>query len=269
MKIALLKLSGKTLNDLLTTDKWINTISAIKSNFDGLVLVHGAGKDITEWSNKLGLKNEFANGHRITTKEQMDVVAAVQAGVLNAKVVARLNSQNIESAGFTGIDRKTFTAEYLDIKIGFVGKPFVSGSTEWILDLIEKDVVPVFSSVCMDVQGNLMNVNADLFAETLALAISADTVFFASDVEGVIINGKVQSSLSEDNILKGIDSGDITEGMVPKLKSCIELLNKGIHKIWIGSTIDNNSLSVSNDNNLLGTWITTKNESEYELLRTA
>ena len=269
MKIALLKLSGKTLNDLLLTDKWINSISIIQSNFDGLIIVHGAGKDITEWSNKLGLKNEFVNGHRVTTKEQMDVVAAVQAGMLNSKVVARLNSLNIESAGFTGIDRGTFTAQYLDKNLGFVGKPVLSGSTQWILDLINKNVVPVFSSVCMNAEGDLMNVNADLFAETLALAVSVDTVFFASDVDGVILNGKVKKSLSEDEILKGIEAGDITAGMVPKLTSCIELLNKGLHKIWIGSNIETTSLPNSGENNLHGTWITTKHESEYELLRTA
>ena len=267
MKIALLKLSGKTLNDLLTTEKWTDSIKHIRSNFDGLIIVHGAGKDISEWSNKLGLKNEFVNGHRVTTKEQMDVVAAVQAGMLNAKVVARLNATGFESAGFSGIDRNTFSAEYLDKSLGYVGKPNLTGSTAWISELLEKKVIPVFSSVCADSLGNLMNVNADLFSETLALALNADTVFFASDVNGVIINGEIKHSLTEVEILKGIETGQITEGMIPKLTSCIGLLKKGIHKIWIGSKIENDLSLINSNKN--GTWIITKYENEYELLKTA
>ncbi len=267
MKIALLKLSGKTLNDLLFTDKWLDSIKLLKSSFDGLIIVHGAGKDITEWSDKLGLKNEFVNGHRVTTQEQMDVVAAVQAGMLNAKVVARLVSSGFESAGHTGIDRGTFKAEYLDKKLGFVGKPVPANSADWILELLEKNVIPVFSSVSMDSEGKLMNVNADLFAETMALALNIDTIFFASDVEGVKISGETKHSLSEKEILDGIESGDITEGMIPKLTSCIALLKKGIHKIWIGSKIENNNSVLNEVKN--GTWITTKYESEYELLKTA
>ncbi len=267
MKIALLKLSGKTLNDLLFTDKWIDSIKQLKSVFDGLIVVHGAGKDISEWSGKLGLKNEFIDGHRITTKEQMDVVAAVQAGMLNAKVVARLVSSGFESAGLTGIDRGTFTAEYLDKRLGFVGKPVQTNSADWILELIEKNVIPVFSSVSMDAEGNLMNVNADLFAETIALTLNIDTIFFASDVDGVLINGEVKHSLSENEILKGIETGQITEGMIPKLTSCVGLLKKGIHKIWIGSKLGNNFSGINEVKN--GTWITTKYESEYELLKTA
>lgn len=267
MKTALLKLSGKTLNDLLTTDKWLNSVKQIKNKFDGLIIVHGAGKDISEWSDKLGLKNEFINGHRVTTKEQMDVVAAVQAGILNSKIVARLNSSGIESSGHSGIDRGTFTAEYLDKKLGYVGKIVKTNSADWISELLEKKVVPVFSSVSMDSDGNLMNVNADLFAEILALTLNVDTVFFASDVDGVIINGEVKPSLCENEIIKGIENGHITEGMIPKLTSCVGLLRKGINKIWIGSKIGDGLSGLSGSKN--GTWIITKYENEYELLKTA
>ena len=267
MKIALLKLSGKTLNDLLSTDKWLDSIKQLKSEFDSLIIVHGAGKDISEWSNKLGFKNEFIDGHRVTTKEQMDVVAAVQAGMLNAKVVAKLVSSGYESIGLTGIDMGTFTAEYLDKRLGFVGKPVLLNSANWILELLEKKVIPVYSSVSMDSYGNLMNVNADLFAETLALALNIDTIFFASDVDGVMIDGEIKHSLSEAEIRKGIEIGQITDGMIPKLTSCIELLKKGIHKIWIGSKIEKDFSMINETKN--GTWIITKYESEYELLKTA
>ena len=268
MKIALLKLSGKTLTDFVSSVKWIEIIKKLYSEFDAIIIVHGAGKDISDWSTKLGLKNEFLNGQRITTAEQMNVVAAVQAGVANTKIVAKLVASKIEATGQSGIDRGTFIAKYLNKDLGFVGKPFLSGSTEWIINLLKEKVIPVFSSVCMDSNGNLMNVNADIFAEVMALSLKVDTVFFASDISGVIINDEIKNSLTEDEIIKGIAEGEITDGMIPKLNSCIELLKQGINKIWIGSTLSN-YLSFNENQNGNGTWIVKSNESKYELLKTA
>ena len=268
MKIALLKLSGKTLNDFISSDKWISSVKDLLNAFEGLVIVHGAGKDISEWSQKMGLETKFVEGQRVTTREQMDIVAAVQAGVLNTKLTAKLVSSGISASGFSGIDRGTFTAKYLNKDLGYVGKPVLTGSSNWIKNLLADRVIPVFSSVCTDASGNLMNVNADVFAETLALTLHADTVLFASDVEGVKLNGSVRPTLNEEQIINGIVKGEITDGMVPKLNSCIELLKQGINKIWIGARISNYNLSgISNDGN--GTWIVNTSEAEYELLKTA
>ncbi|HUX59711.1 MAG TPA: hypothetical protein VMV32_00250, partial [Ignavibacteriaceae bacterium] len=126
----------------------------------------------------------------------------------------------------------------------------------WIIDLLKDGIIPVFSSVCRDADGNLMNVNADLFAESIALAVKADSVFFVSDVEGVKIDGNYVSYLSEEEIISGIVDGQITDGMIPKLKSCIELLKMGINRIWIGSQL----LDPEKTN---GTWIINNTGSLY------
>ena len=269
MKIAVIKISGKTLNEFLYTDKWISVLKNLYESFSGIVIVHGAGKNISEWSEKLGLETKFINGQRVTTLEQMEVVAAVQTGVINSQLTAKLNSEGFESTGLSGIDRNTFIAEYFNKDLGFVGKPELTGSAKWIIDLLKTNVIPVFSSVCRDATGNLMNVNADIFAETIASAIKADSVFFVSDVEGVKLNGSVKKTLKEEEIINGIVNGDITGGMIPKLNSCMELLKKGINKIWIGSQINNFSELNKEDGNGNGTWIISTNEGEYELLRIA
>ncbi len=266
MKIALVKISGKTISEFLSSEKWIETFKKLKLEFNGIVLVHGAGKSITEWSEKLGLETKFVNGQRVTTKEQMEVVAAVQAGVLNSQLTAKLNSSGFKAVGLSGIDHGTFVASYFNKELGFVGKPELVGSTEWINELLANQVLPVFSSVCADAGGNLMNVNADVFAESLAAAIGADTIFFVSDVDGVKINKEIKSTLTEEEIITGIVNGDITDGMIPKLQSCMELLKKGINKIWIGSQINYQSkISIINS----GTWIINSDEKQYELHRTA
>ncbi|MGE5352682.1 MAG: acetylglutamate kinase [Acidobacteriota bacterium] len=256
MKIAVLKISGKALNDVLTDDAWVNSIKSLQNNYGGVVIVHGAGRTISEWSNALGLEVKFHNGQRVTSAGIMEVVAAVQAGVLNAKIVSRLITAGINAVGLTGIDRNTFVAENVNKDLGFVGVPRQVNSTGWIEELLNKNIVPVFSSVCRDFEGNLMNVNADFFTEILAESLKADSVFFVSDVQGVKLGGSFQHLIDEGKIAEGINNGEITDGMIPKLNSCVELLNKGINKIWIGSK---NPEEMTNENNSTkggsGTWV--------------
>ena len=130
------------------------------------------------------------------------------------------------------------------------------GKADWLFNLINQNVIPVFSSVCRDENGNLMNVNADLFAKAIALTLKADSVVFLSDVDGVKLNGNYKSFITDMEVAEGIKSGEINNGMIPKLESCIDLLNNGINKIWIGKDfleLDLNNLLL--ENNKKGSWI--------------
>ena len=115
--------------------------------------------------------------------------------------------------------------------------------------MTKKNIVPVFSSICRDSNGNLMNVNADLFAGAIAKLLNASSVYFLSDTKGVKLKGEFQKSLSIDDLHIGLTSGEITDGMIPKVKTCINLLTNGIQKIWIGNKIENKELHNK------GTWI--------------
>jgi acetylglutamate kinase len=253
MKILLLKLSGKVMDDLFVNDFQIEIIKELKNSYDAVIIVHGGGIRITQWSEKLGIKTKFWNGHRITDSSTMEVVVAVQAGLINGKLVSRLQTNHINSIGLTGIDNGLFSAEYLNEELGFVGIPVFTGKKDWLISILKDGIVPVFSSVCQDNKGNLMNVNSDLFTKELAIAIQADTVIYLSDIEGVKINGFIQSHLTGTDIKTGFDNKQITDGMIPKLESCLDLLKAGINKVWIG-----NDLSAFNDSletKLKGTWI--------------
>ncbi len=263
MKTAVLKISGKTINEFIETTKWVELIKELYKIYDNVLLVHGAGKIISEWADKFGLETKFVDGQRVTSSEYMEVVAAVQAGLINSQLTAKLNSYGIEAVGHSGIDRNTFTANIFDSDLGFVGYPEITGSKEWIINLLSHNVLPVFSSVCKDVHGNLINVNADIFTEVLSGAIQADTVLFVSDVDGVIMNGEIKRELNTSEIVNGITNGDITGGMIPKLKSCSSLLYKGINKIWIGSEL--NLKIITNENDFNGTWIIGSTEEKRNL----
>ena len=255
MKTVILKLSGKALNEFTTNTHYINMMNELNDNYDGVVIVHGAGKMISEWSSAMNLASSFVNGHRKTTKEIMDVVSAVQGGLTNSTVTSFLNAKGFEATGLNGIDRNLFVAEYLDEALGFVGVPKLNGNVDWINDLMIKNIIPVYSSVCRDVDGNLMNVNADLFAKELAIALSADTVLFVSDVEAVKIEGADMQEMSELDIVSGIANGHITDGMIPKLESSMDLLNNKIKKVWIGNNPTKLKFDSAPLNDMGGTWI--------------
>ena len=254
MKIAVLKISGKALAHFLESDDWQNTLDNLSKNYEGLVIVHGAGQGISEWSKALGHEVKFLNGQRVSTKEVVDVVAAVQSGITNSKIVSRLNAFHVHATGLTGIDRGSFIAERVDESLGYVGIPKQVKDVDWIFNLLKENVVPVFSSLCRDVEGNLINVNADFFTELIASSLNAESVFFMSDVNGVLIKGDYVSTINKNEILEGIDNGEITGGMIPKLKSCIDLMNKGIQKIWIGS-INMENIFDDTAKERAGTWI--------------
>jgi acetylglutamate kinase len=265
MKTVLLKLSGKALDDLFVNNLWIKIIKDLQSTFDYLVIVHGAGIKISEWCWALGYEPKFYNGQRITDEVTMEIVAAVQAGLLNGKFISRLQTSKINAVGLTGIDNGLFTADYINDNLGYVGVPVLNGNKDWLYSIMNNGIIPVFSSICRDKEGNLMNINTDIFAKELAIAIKADTVLFLSDVNGVKLNGSVQTVINESDIEEGILNGQITDGMIPKLQSCIDLIQNGIHKVWIGRDLSNQNFphlwqdgfpkEILFANNLKGTWI--------------
>ena len=234
MKSIIFKLSGKALDEFTTNKKWIKVLEDARQNYDGVIIVHGAGSQISEWSRLLKIEPKFLNGMRVTDIKTMEVVAAVQSGLLNSKIVSYLQTNKISSMGLTGIDRGFFKAEYINKDFGYVGIPKAEGSNAWIKQLMEDGIVPVFSTVCKDEEGNLMNINADLFTQALAESLETSTVVFITDVDGVRISGVYRDFISVAEISKGIETGDITDGMIPKMHSCIEMINRGVEKLWIG-----------------------------------
>ena len=249
MKLAILKISGKSLEDFTCNENGVNLLKNIQKQYSHVILIHGGGKIISEWSKKLGIQPNFHEGQRITCKESMEITAAVQGGLINSKLTAYLHTLGIKAIGLNGIDMDSFEAEYIDDKLGFVGNPIAKNDSKWIYDLLKNNIVPVFSSICRDRSGNLMNVNADLFAGALAKLLKADSVYFLSDTVGVKLKGRFQETLSLQELNDGLLTGEITDGMIPKIKTCISLLGSGISKIWIGNQLHHNN------NYMNGTWI--------------
>lgn len=238
MKIVLIKLSGKIIEELEGNYSLVEIISYFTKRNKKVIVVHGGGKQITQWATKLGIESNFLNGQRVTSEKMIEVVAAVQAGLLNKRIVSALIKNNISAIGVSGVDGNSFRAEIDNAALGFVGKPVRTGSLDWLGKILFDGFVPVFSSICMNKSGNLINVNADYFVKELAKEFAVDEVYYFSDISGILIDGKTKSRLNAKEIEFWINNGEITDGMIPKVNSALSLTYCGVHKIWIGNNFN-------------------------------
>ena len=201
-----------------------------------VVLVHGGGPEINELMNKLGKKAEFVNGLRVTDKETVDIVQMVLAGKVNKSLVTLLQMRGGHAVGLSGIDGGLIEAEIKDERLGYVGR-ITKIRPQPINDLLEKNYIPVISTVAGDKNGNVYNINGDTAAAYIAGALGAERLLMMTDIAGILRDKDDVSSLiheitiSEANKL--YEDGVISGGMIPKVECCIDAINKGVGKVTI------------------------------------
>ena len=201
------------------------------------VVVHGGGKDITSYADRLGLEVKFVHGLRVTDADTMELVKMVLVGKINKEIVALLRVAGVEAVGLSGDDAGLITAkkaEHPDADLGFVGE--VERFDTHVLERLS-DFVPVVASVGVDADGQSYNINADTVAGELAAALSARRVLFLTDVEGLLGDVTDPTSLISECRLPEIhgliDGGAVDAGMLPKLKAVAAALGGGVEAAQI------------------------------------
>ncbi|TMC14354.1 MAG: acetylglutamate kinase [Chloroflexi bacterium] len=185
------------------------------------VLVHGGGPEITALSEKLGLKAEFRDGLRVTDAATMEVVKMVLTGKISPDLVASLNRLGGQAVGMSGEDGPSIIAEPENDELGFVGR-VTQVNAEPIEALIGRGYIPVIASIGLGYDGNAYNINADTVAAEVAVGLGASKVLLLTDVQGVLDgDGKVLSELDRGTAEELISSGQVSGGMIPKLKACL------------------------------------------------
>ncbi|MBS7578424.1 acetylglutamate kinase [Enterococcus sp. MMGLQ5-2] len=201
-----------------------------------IVLVHGGGPDISRTLHRLGKETKFIDGLRYTDKEAVEIVATVLSGKVNKSLVADLYELGVKAIGLSGIDGAMIQAEQLDEKFGYVGE-ITSINPEPILLALENNYIPVIATTGIDHTGQFYNINADIAAADIAAAVNAEQFILLTDVRGVLRDvDNPESLISEINIKEIpnlIDSGIISGGMIPKIDSCINAMNKGLKEAVI------------------------------------
>jgi acetylglutamate kinase len=210
------------------------------------VVVHGGGPQIEAMLKRVGVKSQFAAGLRITDQETLEVVEMVLAGSINKQMVSYINEAGGKAIGLCGKDGNMVLARKLTrtvvdpdsaiekiVDLGFVGEPEKVDTT--VLDeVLGRKLIPVLAPVAAGADGGTYNVNADTFAGAIAGALKAKRLLLLTDVAGVFDKSKkLIKELTADEARRLIADGTISGGMIPKVETCIDALERGVEAVVI------------------------------------
>ncbi len=197
------------------------------------VVVHGGGPQISDLMRRLGKEPEFVDGLRVTDAETMDIVRMALVGKVNREIVTSLNRHGSYAIGLSGEDAGLITVDQRDPRLGFVGdvrriEPAV------VERVLREELIPVIATVGVDDHGQAYNVNADAVAAAIAISLQAEKLVYLTDVAGVYEDFGDEGSLVTQTDTAGLErllaSGKVGEGMIPKLRSCVDALRGGVSR---------------------------------------
>ncbi len=240
-KIIVVKYGGNAMTDDALKRAFAEDIAFLRFAGFRPVVVHGGGPQISTMLDRLGIESEFKGGLRVTTPEAMDVVRMVLVGQVQRELVGLINEHGPLAVGLSGEDAGLFTAEQTntvvdgeEVDLGLVGE-VVRVRPESVLDLIEAGRVPVVSSVAPDVDGVVHNVNADLAAAALAVALKAEKLLVLTDVEGLYLDWpdpeQVIGEISPQELERILPH--LASGMIPKMAACLQAVQGGVPRATV------------------------------------
>jgi acetylglutamate kinase len=243
-KISIIKIGGNIIDNEANLASFLNAYAAVEGK---KILIHGGGKLATKMAADLNIPQQMVDGRRITDAATLKIVTMVYAGYINKNIVAALQSKNINALGICGADANIIRAHkrmHENIDYGFVGD-IDAVDTEKIIQLIEAGVSLVVAPITHDGAGQLLNTNADTMAQAIATAISSVyqvSLVYSFEKKGVLSdihnNDSVIPVIYPENYVSLKASGQVNEGMIPKLDNAFEALQKGVSRIIIGDALD-------------------------------
>ena len=210
--------------------------TAIKSNRElELIIVHGGGAEISQALKDAGRKTQFIDGIRVTRAEDIKIVEDVLSGTVNLRIAAWLSANGVVCQRMSGKTENLFLVEPLTrggLNWGYVGE-IKQVNAAVVLEALNERQIPVISPISADEKGASYNVNADSAAAALATAAGCTDLVFITDVPGVMVHDKIRPSLSVTEAQSLIADGTIKGGMVAKMESAFEALNKKVPRVHI------------------------------------
>lgn len=200
------------------------------------VIVHGGGKEISKWTHKIGKEPRFIDGLRYTDSETMEITEMVLSGKINNEVVSLINQKGGNAVGLSGKSAHLFLSSKVKGKnnedLGQVGN--VDQVDISLLNLLcEEGYIPVISSIGITPTGESLNMNADHVASEIAKALKALKLIYLTDVEGILKQGELISSLDLNEAQALIKLPDIKGGMIPKLECSIDAIEHNVSNVHI------------------------------------
>lgn len=237
-KIIVVKYGGSAMSNEELQKNVIKDVTLLKLVGFKPIIVHGGGKAISRWVEKVGKEPSFVNGLRVTDEETMEIAEMV-LGRVNKNLVTMVEELGVKAVGISGKDGGLLKVDkkYADGQdIGFVGD-IKEVDPKVLYDLLEKDFLPIVAPVGLDDDFNTYNINADDAACAIAKAVGADKLVFLTDIEGLYkdINDKSSfiSRLTAGQAEELINGGIIGGGMLPKLNNCTSAIRNGVNRVHI------------------------------------
>ncbi len=238
--IIVIKYGGHAMKDTKSIKSFCEDIALLKQSGLKPVIVHGGGPQIGNMLEKLGIETKFESGMRITDEKTLEIVEMVLCGGINKEIASNINNCGCKAVGLSGKDASMIIAKKHDGKIkdesniekivdlGFVGIP-EKINTDIIEILTSNDFIPVIAPLGISEDGKTFNINADTVAGAIAHSLNAKRLLVLTDVEGVKDNqNNVIEELTKDEALKLIADETIAGGMIPKINTCIDAVEKGV-----------------------------------------
>ncbi|MHA2037852.1 MAG: acetylglutamate kinase [Promethearchaeota archaeon] len=238
-KTVIIKYGGSAMKTPELKKSFVKDIVFMNLVGINIIIVHGGGHSINKMLRKLNIEPKFYNGFRITDEETMEIVEMVLAGKVNKGIVNDIQIQGGNAIGVCGKDGNLLEAQkkIVDGKdLGSVGE-IIDVNINLLKRMMKNSIIPVIAPIGKDNLGNTYNINADDVASAISKTIQAEKLIFLTDVKGVLsdINDKCSliSEMNVDEALSSIEEGIISNGMIPKVKSCVEAIQNGVKAVHI------------------------------------
>ena len=270
-KIVVVKYGGSAMSNEELQKNVIKDVVLLKLVGFKPIIVHGGGKEISKWVEKVGMEPRFVNGLRVTDADTMEIAEMVLNKV-NKRLVTMVEELGVQAVGVSGKDGGLLKVEKKlsgGEDIGFVGN-ITDVNPKVLYDLLEKDFLPIVAPIGLDDKYQTYNINADDAACAIAKAVGAEKLAFLTDIEGLYRDFNDKSSfisrLSATEAQELIDSGMIGGGMLPKLGNCTDAIKAGVNRVHIlDGRIPHSLLLEVFTNKGVGTAIVADHEKEHML----
>jgi acetylglutamate kinase len=240
-KTVVVKYGGNAMGEEGVAEHFAQDIVLMRQTGIDPVVVHGGGPQIGAMLKRLEIKSHFVDGLRVTDQAAIDVVEMVLTGTINKQIVSAINSKGGKAVGISGKDGQLIVAKKLvrtkrnaetgqmeTVDLGFVGEPDKI-NIEVVRSIVRADMVAVIAPIGIGEKGETYNINADTVAGAVAGALNADRMLLLTDVPGVMgRDGKLIEQLTTTEARALITDGTISGGMIPKVETCIDAVERGV-----------------------------------------
>ena len=239
--IKVVKIGGNVIDNPEALDSFVRDFASLEGD---KILVHGGGKLATRLCERLEIPTTMIEGRRVTDEQTIDVVTMVYAGLINKKIVAKLQAAGCNAIGLSGADGGVIKATRRapkPIDFGFVGDISTEGiNADFLVRLVEQGVVPVVCSIMHDGEGVLLNCNADSVASSVAVAVAqkdATELLFCFEKRGVLTDvddpDSVIAEIRPESYRELLSSGVVNKGMIPKIDGAFSAIDRGVSRVTI------------------------------------